>query len=104
MRGANKSVPANILRTHQPDIATMPRTRTRTVAVNASGRRIGEDQTGAKLTNRDVDLLWALRDEGLGYGRLAAKFEVSKSLVRDIIKGRRRNQTPSAWKTVQASL
>lgn len=77
--------------------------RTRTVAVNASGRRIGEDQTGAKLTNRDVDLLWALRDGGLGYGRLAVKFEVSKSLVRDIIKGRRRGQVVVRFKEVSVS-
>lgn len=76
---------------------------TRTVAVNDSGRRIGEDQTGAKLTNCEVDLLMRLHDEGMGYGRLARTFEVSKSLVRDIVKGRRRNQTAARFKLVRAS-
>lgn len=77
---------------------------TRTVAVNESGRRIGEDQTGAKLTNHDVDLLLTMREEGMGYGSLAKVFEVSKSLVRDIIKGRRRNQTVARFKEVRASV
>jgi hypothetical protein len=43
----------------------------RTVAVNESGRRIGQDQTGAKLTNSEVDLLLSMRGEGMGYGSLA---------------------------------
>jgi hypothetical protein len=75
----------------------------RTVAVNESGRRIGQDQTGAKLTNSEVDLLLSMRGEGMGYGRLAKVFEVSKSLVRDIVKGRRRCQTVARFKTVRAS-
>jgi hypothetical protein len=72
----------------------------RTVRVNESGRRIGEDQTGAKLTNREVDLLLTLHGEGWGYGRLATKFEVSKSLVRDIVKGRRRACSVAGFKEV----
>lgn len=76
---------------------------TRTVAVNESGRRIGEDQTGAKLTNHAVDLFWELRSSGWGYGKLAAKFEISKGHARDIIKGRRRNQTVARFKTVSTS-
>lgn len=75
----------------------------RTVAVNDSGRRIGEDQTGAKLTNHEVELFWVLRGEGWGYGRLAAKFEISKGHARDIVKGRRRGQTVARFKEVRAS-
>jgi len=75
----------------------------RLVAVNERGRRIGEDQTGAKMTNHEVELFWGLRDEGWGYGRLAAKFEISKSLARDIVKGRRRSQTVAWFKKVRAS-
>lgn len=77
--------------------------KTRTVAVNDSGRRIGEDQTGAKLTNHDVDLFWDLRDAGWGYGKLAKKFEISKGHARDIIKGRRRGQAVARFKQVRAS-
>lgn len=75
----------------------------RLVAVNESGRRIGEDQTGAKLTNSEVELFWSLRGEGWGYGRLAAKFEISKGHARDIIKGRRRGQVVVRFKEVRTS-
>jgi Mor family transcriptional regulator len=74
--------------------------QTRTVAVNESGRRIGEDQTGAKLTNHDVDQLWQLHEQGLGYKRLARVFEISRSHVRNIVKGKRRGQTIARWKVV----
>lgn len=70
------------------------------VAVNELGRRIGQDHHRAKLTNGEVDLMFAMHEEGWGYRKLAAKFEVSKSLVRYIIKGRWRCQTPAKFKTV----
>jgi hypothetical protein len=72
----------------------------RTVAVDASGRRIGEDQTGAKLANCEVDLLMDMHRGGMGYKLLAQKFEVSASLVRDIVKGKRRNRVIAGWKVV----
>lgn len=70
----------------------------RTIALNETGRRVGDSHHNAKLTNAEVDLLLSLHDEGLGYRRLSAKFEISKSLARNICKGRARCQTPSAWK------
>lgn len=80
----------------------MPPTPKRTIGINELGRRIGQDHHNAVLTNHDVELLLTMHEGGIGYGRLAAKFEVSKSHVRDIVKGRRRGQTPSAWKTIPA--
>lgn len=78
-------------------------TTKRTIAINERGHRIGEDRAGAKLTNHEVELLLAMREaEGLGYGQLAALFEISKSSARDLIKGRRRNQTPAGWKVIEA--
>jgi hypothetical protein len=72
-----------------------------TIAVNDIGRRVGDSHHNAKLTNGEVELLLALHKEKWGYRRLSAKFEVSKSLVRDIIKLRRRNQVATAWRRVR---
>lgn len=66
-------------------------------AVNDLGKRIGEGHPRAILTDRDVELLLELRDEGWGWKRLASKFECSRRLVRDICAGRRRSQTPARW-------
>lgn len=74
----------------------------RIVAVNAAGYRIGEDHHRAKLTDADIDLILYLRDEGLSYADIAAKFDdgvtVSKSTVRDICVGRIRAQHPARFK------
>lgn len=72
----------------------------RIVAVNEKGNRIGEDHQRAKLTDREVELIRQLLADGLGYRQVAKKFEVSRELVRDIAKGRRRSQTPVAWRTI----
>lgn len=74
---------------------------TRTVAVNEQGRRIGEAHPNAVLTDREVELLLALRDEGWSYGRLASKFEISKACVAGICTGRARSQTPAGFKVVK---
>lgn len=72
------------------------------VAVNSAGYRIGEGHHRAKLTDDDVDLILYLRDEGLSYAQIAAKFDdgisVSKSTVRDICLGRIRAQLPDRYK------
>lgn len=73
---------------------------TRSIAINDIGRRVGDSHHNAKLTDTDVELLRAMHGDGWGYRRLAAKFEVSKSLVRDIIKGKRRDQVATDWKKV----
>lgn len=79
----------------------MTDTTKRTVAINELGRRIGQDHHNAVLTNHDVELLLTMHEEGAGYRRLSAKFEVSKSLVRNIIKGKCRGQYPTAWKFIR---
>jgi hypothetical protein len=75
------------------------------VFVNDSGKRIGEDHHRAKLTDKDTELVFYLRDAGLSYLQIAQKFDdidggISRSTIRDIIKGRRRNQVPAATKRV----
>lgn len=73
----------------------------RVVAVNERGLRIGEDHRLAKLTNVEIEMVLALRDEGWSYRRLAVKFEISKSAARMYCKGLRRCQSPAGWRTVE---
>lgn len=74
------------------------RTRVRRlIRVNEGGRRIGEDHHRAKLTDADVDQIVAMHEAGMGYRKIASKFDdipggVSKSTVRDICTGRIRAQ------------
>lgn len=71
------------------------------VGVNEKGARVGETHHRAILTDHDVDLIRALRDEyGLTYQQIADKFECGRSTVRDVIKCRRRWQRPEKWKRV----
>jgi len=75
------------------------------VFVNDKGRRIGEGHHRAKLADSDVDLVLYLRDAGLSYQAIADKFDdipggVSRFTIRDLIKGRRRAQTPYATRRV----
>ena len=72
----------------------------RIVWVNDRGLRVGEDHQNARLTNAEVDLLLALRDDGWSYRQLALKFEISKSGVRKICKGQTRCQASALSKTV----
>lgn len=71
------------------------------VAVNDRGQRIGESHPRAVLTDREVDLMLALRDEGYSYAWLARKFEVSKGCVWKICVGRRRAQVAVAVRRVR---
>jgi hypothetical protein len=70
------------------------------VAVNELGRRIGEDAPHAVLKNSEVESWLDLHDEGMGYKRLAKKFNVSIRSVRDIVSFRRRSQVVAGWKMV----
>lgn len=51
----------------------------------------GQEHHNAKLTDREVELIREIHERGeMGYARLAAKFEVSKSAIQHIVTGRRR--------------
>jgi len=55
------------------------------------GRRYGEQHPRTKLSNQDVVLMRELHDEhGVGYRKLAAKFECGISTARDIATHRTR--------------
>ena len=74
----------------------------RRVAVNEKGYRIGETHHRAKLTDADIDTIMELRDAGLTYAQIAAKWDdgvtISKSTVRDVIKGRIRAQHATKYR------
>lgn len=62
------------------------------VRVNDAGRRVGEEHPRARLTDRDVELVLAMRDEGLSHRQLADKFEISRAQVGRILRSETRNQ------------
>lgn len=62
------------------------------IALNESGRRIGESHPRAKLLDYEVEQVLALLDDGLSYVEVARKFDVSKSCIAHIAAGRRRCQ------------
>ncbi len=70
------------------------------IGVNELNIPVGEDHPRARLTNHDVDLICELHDEGIGYGEIAKKFNISKGSVRDFVTGRRRSQYPVRLKRV----
>lgn len=73
------------------------------IAINDIGRRVGQSHPQAKLTDRDAELLLALRalnSSAWTYDALAEKFEISRSQARNICLGRKRGQLPTGWKVV----
>ena len=58
-----------------------------------SGHRVGESHHNTKINSEDVHLIRALHDGPgrLGYQKIAGKFDISKSAVRDICIGRNRS-------------
>jgi ribosome-binding protein aMBF1 (putative translation factor) len=68
------------------------------LAVNSGGYVIGEQHPRAVLTDHEVTLVFELREQGYSQRWLAAKFEVGRSTIRDILSGRTRAQTPDRWK------
>lgn len=65
----------------------------KTVKVNANGLRVGEDHPRAKLTDREVDRMRELHEEGVTITELSRMFEMSKGSVHDIVNCRRRAET-----------
>ena len=51
----------------------------------------GERHPGAILSDRDCELILALRDEGMSLRELGVKFEVSKGCIAKLASGQRRS-------------
>lgn len=74
----------------------------RVIALNERNRRIGENHPNAKLSDADVDRIFALRESGLTLAAIAGKMGVSKSCVQHILDGTRRAHL--AARTVRVSV
>lgn len=72
----------------------------RLVSINEKGRRIGESHPRARLTDREIELVFALRAEGWGYKRIAHKMEMSVRHVRDVLACRKRAQFAAGFKGI----
>lgn len=72
----------------------------RYVGITEAGHPCGEGHHRAKLSDADVELIFALRAEGLTYDLIAEKMECAKSTVACILKYRRRVAYPVRWKRV----
>lgn len=76
----------------------------RMIGVNERGLRVGESHQRAKLTDRDLELFWQLRDvDGWGCKRLAEKFEISHQHAKRIFSGRQRNQRAVGYRKIEVS-
>ena len=80
----------------------------RLVEKSELGCRVGETHHRAKLTNADIELIWALHELGLGYRRIAAKLDdipggISRGTVRDILTHRRRNVLAAGVRRTRAA-
>jgi len=62
------------------------------VTRNERGYRIGQSHPQARYTDREIELVHQLRDDGLSYGRIAQAMEMPKSTVAEIIEGKIRCQ------------
>lgn len=72
--------------------------KSRMLAVNERGQRIGDSHPRAVLSDRDVELVLELRAEGYSLGWIARKMECSKSQVGRIVRGDQRGQVPAAFR------
>jgi hypothetical protein len=75
--------------------------KSRVVAVNDRGQRIGEDHPRAVLTDAEVDLMLELRAEGYSLAWLGQKFSVHKGTAAKICRGDRRGQSPAGWRSAR---
>jgi hypothetical protein len=73
----------------------------RVVAVNETGRPIGEDHYRADLTDGEVELARRMREKDkMTYAQIAKIFEVSRGAIAKICLYQRRNQFPARHKKV----
>ncbi|MDH4466150.1 MAG: hypothetical protein QE290_19150 [Acidovorax sp.] len=70
----------------------------RIVAFNDRGRAIGSAHHNAKLEDSDIDLIFALREEGLSLSKIAGKFDVGKACIWKVVHGHTRAETPVEWR------
>ena len=77
-------------------------TRTKLVAVNEAGLRIGADHPRARITQEQVDEMCDLHeDEGVTAAELSRRYGLCYTHVRKILTDQIWAQTPAGWKRVK---
>ncbi len=74
-----------------------------TIGVDARGRRTGQWHPRAKLTDREVDQLRALRESdpvAWTFAALAEKFEITKRHAKRLCDYSQRDAAPAEYRTV----
>ena len=70
------------------------------VAVNERGLRIGDSHHNARYSDREIQHILEMRDEGKSYGFISTVMDIPKSTVACICKATRRCQIAAAWKKI----
>lgn len=71
-----------------------------TYGVTDKGKTLGEHHHRAKITDRHVELIRDLYEEGMvGYRTLSRAFKIPRSTIQDLCTYRRRCTTPDSYKT-----
>ena len=71
------------------------------ISISEKNQRCGEDHHNSKLSNHEVEMVRWLHDCGMGYARIADKFEVSKSCIAMICRYERRTAYAVRFKRVE---
>lgn len=78
-----------------------PKDKGRLVALNEQGRRIGETHPRARLSEADIDAMFALRTRGVPVAEIAKQSGVSREYAYRVFRHKARNQLAAAeWKRV----
>lgn len=73
----------------------------KTVAINGRGLVVGEDHHRARYTDGEVSMVLTLREEGLGYKKIAKKMDMPVRTVRCICNFESRAQPAVGFKRVR---
>ena len=72
------------------------------IGVNARGYRIGQWNQFARFSDRVVEQVRQLRDQGMTYPAIAEKMEMSIHTVGRVCRHERRAEVPARFKKVEA--
>lgn len=78
--------------------------RKRSVSVNDRGHVVGQDHHRARLTDHEVELVRALRDEGMQLAEIGEKFDIDRRTAARYCAGTRRAQLGTDQKLVSQRL
>ena len=68
------------------------------LAYNEAGRRIGQGHPNARYTDREVELVQQLREQGFTFNQIQRAVGMPRSTIRDYCSGRCRCQSAAVIK------